>query len=74
MNDEDPDRSSFEDVARAVADEVSRMVERLQDIDVDEIARTANAEAERVRGIRLSIELSPGRSNSGATSPPMSGK
>ena len=49
MNDEDPDRSSFEDVARAVADEVSRMVERLQDIDVDEIARTANAEAERAK-------------------------
>jgi hypothetical protein len=49
MSDQDPDRSSFEDVARAVADEVSRMVERLQDIDVDEIARTANAEAERAK-------------------------
>ena len=49
MSDEDPDRSSFEDVARAVADEVSRMVERLQEIDVDEIARTANAEAERAK-------------------------
>jgi hypothetical protein len=49
MSDEDPDRSSFEDVAKAVADEVSRMVERLQDIDVDEIARTANAEAERAK-------------------------
>jgi hypothetical protein len=49
MSDEDPDRSSFEDVARAVADEVSRMVERLSEIDVDEIARTANAEAERAK-------------------------
>jgi hypothetical protein len=49
MNDEDPDRSSFEDVARAVADEVNRMVERLSEIDVDEIARTANAEAERAK-------------------------
>ena len=49
MSDEDPDRNSFEDVARAVADEVSRMVERLQEIDVDEIARTANAEAERAK-------------------------
>ena len=49
MNDEDPNRNSFEDVARAVADEVSRMVERLQEIDVDEIARTANAEAERAK-------------------------
>jgi hypothetical protein len=49
MSDEDPDRSSFEDVARAVADEVSRMVERLSEIDVDEIARTANEEAERAK-------------------------
>jgi hypothetical protein len=49
MSDEDPDRSSFEDVARAVADEVSRMVERLSELDVDEIARTANAEAERAK-------------------------
>ena len=49
MSDEDPDRSSFEDVARAVADEASRMVERLSEIDVDEIARTASAEAERAK-------------------------
>jgi hypothetical protein len=49
MSEEDPDRSSFEDIARAMADEVSRMVERFSEIDVDEIARTANAEAERAR-------------------------
>jgi hypothetical protein len=49
MSDEEPDRSSFEDIARALADEVSRAVERLSEIDVDEIARTASAEAERAR-------------------------
>src|SRR5262245_60694076 len=49
MSEEDPDRSSFEDIARAMADEVSRMVERFSEIDVDEIARTANAEAERAK-------------------------
>jgi hypothetical protein len=49
MNDDGPDRNSFEDVARALAEEVSRAVERLSQFDLDEIARTANAEGERVR-------------------------
>jgi hypothetical protein len=49
MSDEDPDRHGFEDVARALAEELSRAVERLSQIDVDEIARTASAEAERAR-------------------------
>jgi len=49
MNDDDPDRNSFEDVARVMADEVSRAIERLSQIDVDEIARAAGAEAERAR-------------------------
>ena len=49
MTDEDPYRNSFEDVARALAEEVNRAVERLSEIDVDEIARTASAEAERAR-------------------------
>jgi hypothetical protein len=49
MSDADPERSSFEDVARALADEVSRAIERLSEIDVDEIARAASAEAERAR-------------------------
>jgi hypothetical protein len=46
MSHDDPSRNNFEDMARALADEVSRAVERL---DVDEIARTARAEAERLR-------------------------
>ena len=49
MSDPDPERSSFEDVARALADEVSRAVERLSEIDLDEIARAASAEGERAR-------------------------
>jgi hypothetical protein len=47
--DEEPDGRSFEDVARALADEVNRAVERLSEIDLDEIARAANEEAERAR-------------------------
>src|ERR1700745_1721148 len=50
MSDEDPGRNNnFEDIARALADEVSRAMERLSDIDVEELARTASAEAERAR-------------------------
>jgi hypothetical protein len=49
MSDDDADRTSFEDVARALADEVTRAVERISRIDVDEIARTAGADAERAR-------------------------
>lgn len=47
MSDDDAERSSFEDIARALADEVGRAIERLSEIDVEEIARAANAEAER---------------------------
>src|SRR3954471_4889959 len=49
MTDDEPERSSFEDVARALADEVSRTIERLSEIDVEEITRAASAEAERAR-------------------------
>jgi hypothetical protein len=49
MDDDDPNRNSFEDLARALAEEVSRAVERISQIDVDELARTASAEAERAR-------------------------
>ncbi len=49
VSDGEPDRRSFEDVARALADEVNRAVERLSAIDLDDIARAANEEAERAR-------------------------
>jgi hypothetical protein len=47
--DEEPDGRSFEDIARALADEVNRAVERLAAIDLDDIARAANEEADRAR-------------------------
>ena len=49
MPDDEPDGRSFEDVARALADEVNRAVERLSAIDLDGIAQAANEEAERAR-------------------------
>ena len=49
MPDDQPDGRSFEDVARALADEVNRAVERLSALDLDDIARAANEEAERAR-------------------------
>jgi hypothetical protein len=49
MTDDEHERNSFEDVARVLADELSRAVERLSEIDVDEIARSASVEAERAR-------------------------
>ncbi len=49
VSDDEPDGRSFEDVARALADEVNRAVERLSAIDLDGIVRAANEEAERSR-------------------------
>jgi hypothetical protein len=49
MSEDDADRNSFEDVARVLADEVSRAIKRLSQVDVEEIARAAGAEAERTR-------------------------
>jgi hypothetical protein len=48
-DDDDTGRNSFEEVARALADEVHRAMERISRIDVDEIARTASADADRAR-------------------------
>jgi hypothetical protein len=47
--DDEPDGRSLEDVARALAEEVHQAVERLSAIDLDDIARVANADAERAR-------------------------
>jgi hypothetical protein len=49
MSDADSEHNGFEEVARALADEVSRAIERLSEIDLDEIARAASAEGERAR-------------------------
>jgi hypothetical protein len=47
MSDAGPDQ--FEDVAVALAEEVSRAVERLTQIDVEELARTASVKVEPAR-------------------------
>jgi hypothetical protein len=49
MSDDDPDRHSFEDIARTLADEARRAFERVSDIDVEELARAASTEVERAR-------------------------
>lgn len=49
MPEDEPDNRSFEDIARALADEVNRAVERLSAIDLDDIARAANEDVERAR-------------------------
>jgi hypothetical protein len=46
-DDDDTNRNSIEDVARALADEVNRAVERISRLDFEDIARTASADAER---------------------------
>jgi hypothetical protein len=68
MPDEEPDGRSFEDVARALADEVNRAVERLSAIDLDEIARAANEEADRAR--RWFEELARSFAQAGDATPP----
>src|SRR3954465_2050436 len=67
MPDDEPDGRSFEDVARALADEVNRAVERLSAIDLDEIARAANEEADRAR--RWFEELARSLAQTGDTAP-----
>jgi hypothetical protein len=47
--DDEQDGRSFEDVARALADELHHAVERLSAVDLDDIARAANADVERAR-------------------------
>jgi hypothetical protein len=50
MSGDEPERNSFDDIARALAEEFGRAVERLSSsFDVDDIARTAGVEAERAR-------------------------
>jgi hypothetical protein len=39
MDDSEPDRSSFEDIARALAEEVNRAVGRLSELDLERRGR-----------------------------------
>lgn len=67
MPDDEPGGRNFEDVARALADELNRAVERLSAIDVDDIARAANEEAERAR--RWIEDLARSLSQTGGAGP-----
>ena len=49
MNEEG--NESFEDRVRAIAWELSRSVERLAELDMDEVARTIGVDAERAKGL-----------------------
>ena len=69
MPDDEPDGRSFEDVARALADEVHQAVERLSAIDLDDIARAANEEAERARRWIEDLARSVAKTGDAARSP-----
>jgi hypothetical protein len=49
MSDEDKPKSSFEEALRAIADEVQRGIERVQQGDFEDIARSYGVDAERAK-------------------------
>jgi hypothetical protein len=65
------DHDSFEDRLRAIADEVSRSVQRISDLDIDELSQRYGVDADRARvfadfaGRWLSERLSAGDSSFG---------
>jgi hypothetical protein len=50
MSDEDTPRKSFEDALRAIGDEVTRAVDRLSEMDLDDVARSVGVDPEQARG------------------------
>ncbi|UGS36368.1 hypothetical protein [Capillimicrobium parvum] len=48
MSDE-PNRNSFEDALRAIAQEVNRGIERLSEVDLDEVARTTGLDPDKAK-------------------------
>jgi hypothetical protein len=67
--DDEPDGRSFEDVARALADDVHQAVERLSAIDLDDVARAASEEAERARRWVQDLARSVAQTGDAAGSP-----
>ena len=49
MSDEDTPRKSFEDALRAIGDEVTRAVDRLSAMDLDDVARTVGVDPDQAR-------------------------
>ncbi len=50
MSDEDSPRKSFEDALRAIGEEVNRAVDRLSEMDLDDVARSIGVDPEQARG------------------------
>jgi hypothetical protein len=50
MSDEDTPRKSFEEALRAIGEEVTRAVDRLSEMDLDDVARSVGVDPERARG------------------------
>ncbi len=50
MSDEDMPRKSFEDALRAISQEVTRAVDRLSEMDLDDVARSVGVDPEQARG------------------------
>jgi hypothetical protein len=50
MSDEDTPRKSFEDALRAIGDEVTRAVDRLSEMDLDDVARSVGVDPDQARG------------------------
>lgn len=49
MSDEDSPRKSFEDALRAIGDEVTRAVDRLSEMDLDDVARSVGVNPDDAR-------------------------
>ena len=50
MSDDDTPRNSFEDALRAIGDEVTRAVDRLSEMDLDDVARSVGVDPQQARG------------------------
>jgi hypothetical protein len=49
MSDEDTPRKSFEDALRAIGEEVTRAVDRISDMDLDDVARSVGVDPQQAR-------------------------
>jgi hypothetical protein len=49
MSEGDENRNSFEQALRAIADEVERVMDRVSEVDLDEIVRSTGADPDRAR-------------------------
>jgi hypothetical protein len=50
MSDEDTPRKSFEEALRAIGEEVTRAVDRISEMDIDDVARSVGVDPQQARG------------------------